>query len=252
MKNSDFQKFQSAINNYDKTLSMSNAVMLSKLDTYNSIKWEKILPAYSSQFQKLQDTINNFNKAASITGTLTNLNMYNSIKWGKIFPAYSNQFQKLQDTINNYNKLMSTKGTLANSNMYNSIKWEKILPAYSNQIQRLQGAINNYSKLMTSINSLSYSEILLDTLRSMEIPSSRLEGISTIDLEEIQPYFELEEVQTEIEHEAVALQEQTNPNNIMVTLNDWATRVLDTPAIIIISRKSTICFSTYNYYGNFL
>ncbi|HDT6579640.1 TPA: hypothetical protein QFT23_005951 [Bacillus cereus] len=68
MKNSDFQKFQSVINNYDKTLSMSNAVMLAKLDTYNSIKWEKTLSAYSNQFQRLQDVINNYNKAASITG----------------------------------------------------------------------------------------------------------------------------------------------------------------------------------------
>ncbi|MBO1628259.1 hypothetical protein J4P90_24220 [Bacillus sp. SY8(2021)] len=127
---------------------------------------------------------------------------------------------------------MSTTGTLANLNTYNSIKWEKILPAYSNQLQRLQGVINNCSKLTNSINSLSYSEVLLDALRTMEIPSSRLEDISTIDLEEIQPYFELEEVQTEIEHEVVSLQEQTNPNNIMATLNDWATKVLDTPAII--------------------
>ncbi|MGG0233738.1 hypothetical protein [Bacillus tropicus] len=230
MKNSDFQKCQSAINNYDKTLSISNAVMLAKLDTYNSIKWEKILSAYSNQFQRLQDVINNYNKAASITGTLANLDMYNSIKWEKILSAYSNQFQNLQGTINNYNKVISTTGTLANLDMYNSIKWEKILSAYSNQLQRLQGAINNYSKLTNSINSLSYSEVLLKALRTMEIPSSRLEEISAIDLEEIQPYFELEEVQTEIEHEAIALQEQTNPNNIRMILDDWATMVFDTSA----------------------
>ncbi|MGY3419334.1 tetratricopeptide (TPR) repeat protein [Bacillus mycoides] len=232
MKNSDFQKLQSAIDNYDKTLSMSNAAMLAKLDTYNSIKWEKIIPVYSNQIQGLQGAINNYNKAASITSTLANLDVYNSIKWEKIIPAYSNQIQRLQGAINNYNKAASITSTLANLDVYNSIKWEKIIPAYSNQIQRLQGAINNYSKLMRSMNSLSYSEVLLDALRTMEIPSSRLEDISTIDLEEIQPYFELEDVQTEIEHEALALQEQTNPNNIMMTLNDWATKVLDTPAKI--------------------
>ncbi|PHE99977.1 hypothetical protein COF81_09390 [Bacillus pseudomycoides] len=127
---------------------------------------------------------------------------------------------------------MSTVGTLAKLNLHTSIKWEKILPTYSNQFQKLQGTINNYSKLMSSINSLSYSEILQNALRTMEIPSSRLEDISTIDLEEIQPFFELEEVQTEIEQEVVALQEQTNPNKIIETLNNWATMVLDTPAKI--------------------
>ncbi|HDR7594566.1 TPA: hypothetical protein QCX59_003753 [Bacillus mycoides] len=127
---------------------------------------------------------------------------------------------------------MSTTGTLAKLDMYYSVKWGKILPAYSNQLQKLQGTINYSSKLMKSINSLSYSEVFLDALRTMEITSSRLEDISTIDLEEIQPYFELEEVQTEIEHEVLVLQEETNPNNIIVTLNDWATKVLDTPAKI--------------------
>ncbi|MGM1435886.1 hypothetical protein ACS2CQ_23675 [Bacillus cereus group sp. BceL295] len=183
-----------------------------------------------SDFQKFQIAINHYNKVISNAGTLTNLDNYNSIKWGKILSAYSNQFQKLQDTINNYNKVISTTGRLADLNTYNSIKWEKILPAYSNQLQRLQGVINNYSKLTDSINSLSYSEVLLDTLRTMEIPSSRLEEISTIDLEEIQPYFELEEVQTDIEHEVIALQEQTNPNNIRMILDDWATKVFDTSA----------------------
>ncbi|WP_255300310.1 hypothetical protein [Bacillus pseudomycoides] len=180
---------------------------------------------HTTQFQELQDTI-------SAVGTLTKQNLYTSIKWEKILPAYSNQFQELQGIINNYNKTMSTVGTLAKLNLHTSIKWEKILPTYSNQFQKLQGTINNYSKLMSSINSLSYSEILQNALRTMEIPSSRLEDISTIDLEEIQPFFELEEVQTEIEQEVVALQEQTNPNKIIETLNNWATMVLDTPAKI--------------------
>ncbi|GAB6482030.1 hypothetical protein ACT7DL_16195 [Bacillus paranthracis] len=38
VKKSDFQKFQIAINNYNKVI--SNAGTLANLDTYSSIKWE--------------------------------------------------------------------------------------------------------------------------------------------------------------------------------------------------------------------
>ncbi|WP_232296684.1 hypothetical protein, partial [Bacillus thuringiensis] len=96
------------------------------------------------------------------------------------------------------------------------MNWEQILPS-KNQMQWYQDALKSFS----------YSETLIDTLRSVTIPASTLNILSAIDFDEVQPFFELEEVQDEVEQELVSLQEQTNPKNIIDTINSRANQLIE-------------------------
>lgn len=46
--------------------------------------------------------------------------------------------------------------------------------------------------------------------------------LSSINLDEMEEFLVLEEVQEEIEHEIVSFQEQTNPQKISDTINNFA------------------------------
>lgn len=78
-----------------------------------------------------------------------------------------------------------------------------------------------------TLKSLSYSTILSNALRSVAFPTSSLQLLSTINLDEVQPLLEFEEVQNEIEHEISSLQEQTNPQQIIDAINDWANQLIE-------------------------
>ncbi|WP_347400249.1 hypothetical protein, partial [Bacillus albus] len=141
------------------------------------------------------------------------------MNWEQILPS-KNQMQWYQNLLNENKKSMATLFSIPKSHTLNEpifkMNWEQILPS-KNQMQWYQDALKSFS----------YSETLIDTLRSVTIPASTLNILSSIDFDEVQPFFELEEVQDEVEQELVSLQEQTNPKNIIDTINSRANQLIE-------------------------
>ncbi|HDR3499122.1 SH3 domain-containing protein [Bacillus toyonensis] len=143
------------------------------------------------------------------------------MNWEQLLPP-KNQMQWHQNMLNENKKSMTALFSIPKTYTLNDsifkMNWEQLLPP-KNQMQWYQDILKSFS----------YSATLIDTLRSVTIPASTLNILSTIDFDEIQPFLELEETQDEIEQELVSLQEQTNPNKIIDTINKWANQLIEFP-----------------------
>ncbi|MEK4216395.1 hypothetical protein A6279_27040 [Bacillus wiedmannii] len=167
------------------------------------------------QIQKVQDAMDVYNKSLSLFESLTKSIALQETIYQKNLGAitdFTNQATKLTEITSGYSTYKSA--------------WEKILIPI-NQIQKKQGMINEYHRIYSMINNLSYSPTLLNIISEITIPTPALNMLSSINLDEMEEFLVLEEVQEEIEHEIVSFQEQTNPQKISDTINNFAKKLID-------------------------
>ncbi|KIV66056.1 hypothetical protein SZ39_4967 [Bacillus mycoides] len=76
------------------------------------------------------------------------------------------------------------------------------------------------------------SKIIQEALRTVQIPSSTFQFLSTIDIEEIQTFLEEREVQEEIQQEITSIQEETSVKKVIDFINDWALKIMNAPTTL--------------------
>ncbi|MCD2338321.1 hypothetical protein [Bacillus cereus] len=167
------------------------------------------------QIKKVQDAMDAYNKSFSLFESLTKSTALQETIYQKnlgAITAFTKQATKLTEITKGYSTYKNT--------------WEKILIP-TNQMQKMQGMINEHHRIYSIINNFSYSPTLLNIISDLTIPTSTLNMLSSIDLDEMEEFLVLEEVQEEIEQEIVSFQEQTNPQKISDTINNFAKKLID-------------------------
>ncbi|HDR7920736.1 hypothetical protein COF75_32675 [Bacillus toyonensis] len=129
--------------------------------------------------------------------------------------------------------------------MSNSIKIQEMLKTtnkFGNELSQNLGLISTQAAQVAQATQLvnSYkpkmpifdSTIIQEALRTVQIPSSTFQFLSTIDIEEIQTFLEEREVQEEIQQEITSIQEETSVKKVIDFINDWALKIMNAPTTL--------------------
>lgn len=129
--------------------------------------------------------------------------------------------------------------------MSNSIKIQEMLKTtnkFGNELSQNLGLISTQVAQVAQATQLvnSYkpkmpifdSTIIQEALRTVQIPSSTFQFLSTIDIEEIQTFLEEREVQEEIQQEITSIQEETSVKKVIDFINDWALKIMNAPTTL--------------------
>lgn len=100
------------------------------------------------------------------------------------------------------------------------------------QIQTFQDIAARQTKLNSFLNSITYSSPIIQALQNIKIPASSFEVLSTIDFDEIEPFFELDDIQEEIQQEITALREETSLQKIYDSINKYSEKLLEYPTTV--------------------
>ncbi|PNK23169.1 hypothetical protein CBR59_28755 [Bacillus thuringiensis] len=156
-------------------------------------------------------------------------------KFTRTLPS-TEQIQKAYDFLNGHNEFFSSfeslaRSTFSSNTIYNEavfILFKETFPP-SNATQKLQDTIRNYYKKQSVFNDFSQLHSLLNANLdlNLKVLNSTFNILSTINLRGIEEHLVSEEVQEEFEHEISALQEQTNPQKIWDTMNNYAEKLMD-------------------------
>ncbi|QKE10783.1 hypothetical protein [Bacillus cereus] len=74
--------------------------------------------------------------------------------------------------------------------------------------------------------------ILQEALRTVQLPPSTFQFLSTIDIGEIQTFLEEREVQAEIQQEINSIQEETSVKKVIDFINDLALKIMNAPTTL--------------------
>ncbi|MGM2820771.1 hypothetical protein [Bacillus cereus group sp. Bce001] len=96
------------------------------------------------------------------------------------------------------------------------------------QVAQATQLVNSYKPKMPIFDST----IIQEALRTVQIPSSTFQFLSTIDIEEIQTFLEEREVQEEIQQEITSIQEETSVKKVIDFINDWALKIMNAPTTL--------------------
>ncbi|MGX5469234.1 hypothetical protein ACWKT2_24355 [Bacillus toyonensis] len=96
------------------------------------------------------------------------------------------------------------------------------------QVAQATQLVNSYKPTMPMFDST----IIQEALRTVQIPSSTFQFLSTIDIEEIQTFLEEREVQEEIQQEITSIQEETSVKKVIDFINDWALKIMNAPTTL--------------------
>ncbi|RKN53305.1 hypothetical protein [Bacillus sp. S66] len=96
------------------------------------------------------------------------------------------------------------------------------------QVAQATQLVNSYKPIMPMFDST----IIQEALRTVQIPSSTFQFLSTIDIEEIQTFLEEREVQEEIQQEINSIQEETSVKKVIDFINDWALKIMNAPTTL--------------------
>ena len=153
-------------NTMNDALNLEN-ILLSK----NQMQWHQNM---LNENKKSMAALLSIPKSYTLNETIFKMN------WEQILPS-KNQMQWYQNLLNENKKSMAALLSIPKSHTLNEpifkMNWEQILPS-KNQMQWYQDALKSFS----------YSETLIDTLRSVTIPASTLNILSAIDFDEVQPF----------------------------------------------------------------
>ncbi|MBJ8077491.1 hypothetical protein JDS92_19290 [Bacillus cereus group sp. N12] len=97
--------------------------------------------------------------------------------------------------------------------------------------------------------------ILQEALRTVQIPPSTFQFLSTIDIGEIQTFLGEREVQAEIQQEINSIQEETSLKKVIDFINDLALKILNAPTTLKEKAPAIylfLCFLLPFMAGNFL
>lgn len=92
----------------------------------------------------------------------------------------------------------------------------RLISTQAAQVAQATQLFNSYKPKMPIFDST----IIQEALRTVQIPSSTFQFLSTIDIEEIQTFLEEREVQEEIQQEITSIQEETSIKKVIDFINE--------------------------------
>ncbi|HDT6579636.1 TPA: hypothetical protein QFT23_005947 [Bacillus cereus] len=104
----------------------------------------------------------------------------------------------------------------------------RLISTQAAQVAQATQLVNSYKPKMPIFDST----IIQEALRTVQIPSSTFQFLSTIDIEEIQTFLEEREVQEEIQQEITSIQEETSVKKVIDFINDWALKIMNAPTTL--------------------
>ncbi|MED2614697.1 hypothetical protein CN917_21265 [Bacillus thuringiensis] len=200
---------------------------------------QQLLPN-TDYFQKLDNVLNSYKKTMPMLDAMSNSTIIqdalsNTAKLDFTLPQVK-QLQQLDNWFNSYKKTMPMLDAMSNSTIIqdalsNTAKLGFTLPQVK-QLQQLDNWFNSYKKTMPMLEAMSSSTVMQDALRMVQIPTSTVQILSTIDMDEIRNFLEEREIQEEIHQEITAIQEETDVKSVIDRINDWALKILNAPTAL--------------------
>ncbi|MEE6146089.1 hypothetical protein V2151_25670 [Bacillus cereus] len=207
-------KFDELISNYkpimptfDSTIIQEALISMNKI---NKNKWESLATQLVNSYKPIMPTFD----STIIQEALINMNKINMNKWESLATQLVSSYKPIMPTFDS----TIIQEALINMNKINKNKWESL----ATQL------VNSYKTTMPMLDST----IIQAALRTVQIPSSTFQFLSTIDIEEIQTFLEEREVQEEIQQEITSIQEETSVKKVIDFINDWALKIMNAPTTL--------------------
>ncbi|HHP1116821.1 TPA: hypothetical protein ACR3Z8_004391 [Bacillus thuringiensis] len=171
----------------------------------NTTKWESLTTQLLNSYKPTMPVFDS---------TIIQEALINMTKWEPLATQLVNSYKPTMPMFDS----TIIQEALINMTKINTTKWESL----ATQL------VNSYKPTMPMFDST----IIQEALRTVQLPPSTFQFLSTIDIEEIQTFLEEREVQEEIQQEITSIQEVTSVKKVIDFINDWALKIMNAPTTL--------------------